>query len=161
MASKVNDGRPAYICRPKVEQPGKAPTAPKRKKGLKRETEKRAMLRALVNPGRKGFLELHPVCMRCGRNLSDDVHEIARGHAREGCLLHPELQLALCRFPCHEDCGDYAKCPLEYQVAVRLVYDLERNLETLNTLRGRAPDAIDLEMVLAQVREVIRKRNGG
>lgn len=149
MASKVNDNRLPYVLRPKEPKPDKPKyKGMKRNKPIPRESKKRATLRAIVNPGRKGFLLLHPVCMLCGKRKSEDVHEIARGNAREGCLSYPELQLAVCRTPCHDDLDDLKLWPPERQMFARMMYDLKAELLTLNELRGRAETAITIRDVV-------------
>lgn len=119
----------------------------KRKTPLKRVSKKRAMLNALMNPGRTGFVLLAGRCMVCGDADAIDCHEVCRGSAREACLHQPRLWLALCR-PCHELMDDYSTFPIVKQLAIRIRWEIKKTIQEANQVRGRAPGAITAAEVI-------------
>lgn len=97
---------------------------------------------------RDEYRRLYPWCQRsdCDR-LATDVHEIARGPARNkaievrACLLH------LCRAH-HDDMDDYSQWPIARQLALKKYSDPEGyDRVAVNLIRGRAPEAITEEEV--------------
>jgi len=126
--------------------PLKRKTPLKRGKALRKESERRAKLRAVVNPGRKGFVLLAEVCMVCKQAEATDPHEICRGSSREECLKHPRLWLALCR-RCHDAVGDYSLWPIERQIACRIEWETRQTIFEANDIRGRAQTAMTYEEV--------------
>ena len=101
----------------------------------------------------------HPHCMVCGKWLTNglgEVHEIARGAARQKALKEPATWILTCH-ECHEKHLD-GMDPLT-QYAIKWLEDKSNyNAEVVNVLRGRAPGAILDEDVLV---EVARLRDGG
>jgi hypothetical protein len=115
-------------------------------------SKKTAKKKRLADPLRRRFVEAKLVCegllLGCTA-AAVDAHEIARGYAKSECEKHTDLQLALCR-SCHNIIQDW---PTEKQYALRV----QRSLETLNRIMGRAPTAITWEEITA-ARQELEKR---
>lgn len=89
-------------------------------------------------------------CMKCGRTSRLEVHEIARGAARHKAVHLPRLQLVLCR-KCHDAVGDLEDYPVESQLAIRLVWEIEQSRRELNEARGRADTAVTSQELFWQI----------
>jgi hypothetical protein len=114
---------------------------------MRRQSAKRQKRNAEWGPVRRDFCIEMGVCAKCSRQAPLDCHEIARGAAREAALSRREAWLALCR-NCHDSMDDYSVWPVERQLALKLLSDPAWfNIQVVNELRGRAPDAITLAEV--------------
>jgi len=100
---------------------------------------------------REGWLRQQEGCMACGSMIGGEVHEIARGPARQKALEEPAAWLAVCR-ECHEQLGDYSVWPVVRQLALKRLRDPNRyNRRKINELRHRAAEAIsEAEVLRAQ-----------
>lgn len=132
----------AYVPPPKVD-----PKVAKPRKPLRKVSKKRAMLNAMVNPGRKGLVLLAGKCMLCHENDAVDCHEMCRGAYREECLSHPRLQMALCRL-CHDMIGDTKEWPIERQIAARIYWEMQQTITEACQVLRRADAAIECDGVL-------------
>ena len=82
-------------------------------------------------------------CMACGSTWRLEVHEIARGPARQRALHEPAAWLFLCHGCHHDEFDDYSVWPLARQLCLKRKYDNPNyDREAVNRLRGRAPNAI-------------------
>ena len=100
----------------------------------------------------------HQHCMVCGYGLfgGGQVHEIARGPARQKALKEPATWILTC-LECHEKHLD--GMPIVMQLAIKYLEDKSHyDAEAVNVLRGRAPGHITDDEVLV---EVARIRDGG
>lgn len=120
--------------------PRKTPM-PRSIKPMARISPKRAKRNRQVKTFRQQYMSDHPNCEVCGIRPSVDPHEISRGPAREKSLDIEEALLAVCR-ECHEELGDYAKWPVERQLAVKALSYGGYDRVKVNELRGRAKDAV-------------------
>ena len=130
-------------------------TALKRKTPLKRVSAKRRKLLRVVGPIRKDFLANAGQCMICRSATPVDVHEIARGFAREECLGQPILQLALCR-ACHAIAQD---APAAEQIAAKILWEIDLAVELYAGLRARrtvAREDVILRLAMPNLPEVKR-----
>ena len=107
-------------------------------------SKKRQLLNQTCSAERERYLRTAVLCDVCGRVEPKDVHEIARGPARNKAVTERCTWLAVCR-ACHEDLDDYKTWTLARQLAVKLVVDPEFfDLDKFNALRGRSSRAITL-----------------
>ncbi len=109
-----------------------------------RNSSKKAAKRSReAKPIRDEYRHMYPYCQRadCDR-VGTDIHEIARGPARQQAISERACLLHLCREH-HDELGDYSQWPIARQLALkkwadRPGYDRQR----VNEIRGRDPEAI-------------------
>jgi hypothetical protein len=120
--------------------------------GIKRLSKKRAAQALSFALERAEFVAEIGICMspacKSGRYLC--CHEMVKGTA--GRPLAFSLRycwLVLCA-ECNEgDFNDYSKFPPERQLALKWIHDRENfQLEDVNRLRGRAPQAITMAQII-------------
>lgn len=144
-----------------AETPAPAKGA-QRKAPLRRVSAKRQKLMRVVGPKRKAYIQeigYCEVCWTMDRLFTNEnlvVHEIVKGPGREKALEHRAAQLVACNGCNTGRLEDYSVCPIEKQLAIKLLSDPEHfDLELVNQLRMRARTAIELRDVLHYL--VLRK----
>src|SRR3989304_701614 len=86
-----------------------------------------------------------------------EVHEIARGPARKKAVESRCAWLLLCR-RCHDAMGDLKKWPISRQLALKRIHDPEYYSRiTVNSLRGRDPNAITETEVRREMRRLLEE----
>lgn len=116
---------------------------------MRNRSPKREQLLREVESVRQEYREWSMICQypRCVQSHCD-VHEIARGPARQEALGERCALLYLCREH-HREMDNYLEWPIARQAALKLIVDPDHyDLEKLNTLRGRASDAISHDEVV-------------
>lgn len=124
-----------------------------RKTRLRTMSKKRRKLMSVVGPARKLFVASVGACMVCRDWRAMQSHEIASGYAREKCLEHLDLQIAVCA-NCHE-IVQHAK-PAE-QIAIRVLWDIDYRANLYNTLMGRVlveADDVILRLALRNMKQL-------
>lgn len=107
-----------------------------------------------ADPVRRQFADDNQYCMVCGR-LGGDIHEIARGPARQKALDQVYALLRLCRAD-HDRVHKHWSMAQQY--ALKGLRDPDNYSRTkLNRLRGRAPDAISERQVWQALPEVLKR----
>ncbi len=129
---------------------------------LKRVSKKRAALMAKVGPERRARKESTQMCMCCREPLPAyllEIHEVASGPAREKCLEWIDLQLVLCR-GCHEH---VQRWPAAKQIALGMMWDIEKRCALYCDLKGYAPTAVVADEVITflMFKKPPRKRGKG
>jgi len=124
-------------------------------------SKKRVVYDKSIEPMLEQFRNDHPYCNVCGRVSALAIHEIARGAARKEARGRREALLRLC-FECHEAMGDYGQWPIARQIAVKWLADwewlygngveLHQLCVTINELRGRGPNDIEVGDVMVHMR---------
>lgn len=114
---------------------------PKKPKPGKKRTGRR-IIDALCAADRKTFLLEWPKCMICRKAPSCDAHEITRGIGRQHALVNERLMLSVCR-RCHSKIDDASQWPIEKQLALRTVHEIEASVLDACEARGRDAEAID------------------
>lgn len=112
----------------------------KRKTPLRKVSAKRRKAMRTLKVERDQYLAEHWLCQVCGKRQARDVHEIARGPARELAIGERCCWLAVCR-ECHRDeVGDYSRYTPARQLAVKLLADPDNfDLERFNQVRSGLP----------------------
>ena len=111
-------------------KPGTKPLA--RRKPLHSVSKKQGKLNRELKALLDLYRGLHPLCERCGRRPSNDIHEILGGPLRMVARRHRSCILALCR-PCHEAVQYWAKAR---QLALKMWSDpLGYDLLEVNAIR--------------------------
>lgn len=119
---------------------------------MRNESKKAAYSRREFALSRNAYRDEFPRCQICHFRSTTDVHEIARGPARQLALGIREAWLGVCRC-CHDDLDDYSVWPIERQLAIKLLEDPAWfNPALVNELRGRAPTAITLVDIVPYLR---------
>jgi cytochrome c553 len=117
-----------------------------------------------MSAARRNFAFEFDHCFACNDKWKKDlsipftleVHEIARGPSRKQAVQERACWLLVCR-RCHEELGDYSKWPLARQLALKLLQDREHfDLRKFNVIRGRAPNAITMREVNAQIVQLLK-----
>ena len=94
-----------------------------------------------------------PSCQWCGSQATE-VHEIARGPARQAALLERAAWLSLCR-DCHNIMGSM---PVAAQLAIKRIADpMGYDRVAVNRLRGRSDNAITDGEVWQWCRRITRQ----
>lgn len=117
------------------------------KKWLKHTSASKATHKKAVDPLRHAFARNKQFCELCGLEGNLETHEIGNGAAKEECEKHPGLWIALAR-ECHDKVQGWPKAK---QLALRWL----RDLQTLNRIRGRAPNAITWDEVMDELEHLI------
>lgn len=157
MAGTYDDGRKAYICRPKVEQPEKKPYR------MPRVGKKRRRENYEAKDVTKTFLHYNPICAcGCGEPATCPQH-IASGSSGRAATLH-DTDLHL---PSSEWCNGDAVWhdPLLWPKARQLARKFTLTLGKFNAANA-IPTTLEevvsyLDVDWDRVQEIIRKRNGG
>lgn len=93
-------------------------------------------------------------CAVCG-GVPHDVHEMLAGANRKAAVAEPACWLRVCR-PCHDRIQGTA---VDYQLAFKLLADPQNfNLDAFCTAWGRAPGAVILPYLVANVRQILIER---
>jgi hypothetical protein len=88
---------------------------------------------------RDEYRESHPDCAWCGEAVASQLHEIARGPARDAALSVPAAWLHLCE-TCHPLMD---RLPVAAQLAIKRISDpTHYDRRAVNRLRGRDENAI-------------------
>lgn len=122
---------------------------------MKRISDKRRKRIAQAKPIRDALLKRVARCEKCGHDPRKarrgaiawrlDVHEIARGPARDAALDQPSCLLVLCR-PCHDEIHEHPHAWLEERQLALLATSRPEDvdLKTYNEVKGLGPTRITL-----------------
>lgn len=126
------------------------PPPKKQRKGLRKVSAQRAELMREVGPERLAYKARIGRCMVCGNELPPQelqCDEIARGHAREACLVVWELVLVSCD-GCHKKTQDL---PITERLALRARFFIAEQARLYSEVRGTAPTHITGDDIAACV----------
>jgi len=112
-------------------------------------TKKRAARNRQAEPVRKALLREVPLCEACNRNMSDEVHEIARGNAlRQKAMDKRYACLVVCWMCHHGPLSSRAEWPESRQLAaLRRSRPRDFDLAAFNALVGRGANRVSEEDV--------------
>lgn len=117
---------------------------------MRRLSKKRARLDRQLRQQRSDFVAEYPQCMcGCGERATA-CHEMACGWSnRPQAIQHRFCWLSLSDYCNQYEFTNYAKWPLERQLALKWIHDREHlDLVAFNRLRGRADSAITMADVI-------------
>lgn len=110
-------------------------------------------------PVRNQFLVDAGSCWICGRSNSLTCHEMCRGSHREASLSKRITWLSACARCNCDELTDAAKWPLERQLAVKWIYDVDYfDIKGVCLIRGRQADAIVMAEVVPHICKLLDVR---